>query len=242
LEKFIQESRHVEVQVLGDRAGTRIHLGERDCSIQRRHQKLLEEAPAPALQSETRRGLYKAALAVARAVNYVSAGTVEFLVDREGGFYFIEMNTRIQVEHPVTEMLTGVDLVSAQIRIAAGENLSLAQDRVQLIGHAVECRINAEDPDTFTPSPGRVTTWVPPGGPGVRVDSHLLAPCVIPPFYDSLIAKIIVHAETRAQAIRRMRRALSECVVEGVKTTIPFHLRLLDDPVFLEGGFALPTL
>ncbi len=242
LEKFIAESRHVEVQVLGDRSGTRIHLGERDCSIQRRHQKLLEEAPAPALAAETRAGLYKAALAVTRAVNYVSAGTVEFLVDRQGRFYFIEMNTRIQVEHPVTEMLTGIDLVREQIRIAAGEQLGLAQERVELTGHAIECRINAEDPDSFTPSPGRITAWGPPGGPGVRVDSHLLAPYVVPPFYDSLIAKIIVHAGSRADAIQRMRRALRECVVEGVKTTIPFHLRLLDDPVFLEGGFTLPTV
>ncbi len=242
LEKFIGESRHVEVQILGDRSGTRIHLGERDCSIQRRHQKLLEEAPAPALPAETRAGLYKAALAVARAVNYVSAGTVEFLVDRHGRFYFIEMNTRIQVEHPVTEMLTGIDLVREQIHIAAGEYLGLAQETVQFTGHAIECRINTEDPDTFTPSPGRITAWGPPGGPGVRVDSYLLAPCVVPPFYDSLVAKIIVHAGTRADAIRRMRRALRECVVEGVKTTIPFHLRLLDDPVFLEGGFALPRL
>jgi acetyl-CoA carboxylase biotin carboxylase subunit len=242
LERFIPESRHVEVQVLGDHGGSRIHLGERDCSIQRRHQKLVEEAPAPAISAETRAGLYRAALAVARAVNYASAGTVEFLVDREGRFYFIEMNTRIQVEHPVTEMLTGIDLVREQIRIAAGERLGLAQEDVQLLGHAIECRINAEDPQTFAPSPGRVTAWGPPGGPGVRVDSHLLAPTVIAPFYDSLLAKIIVHARTRAEAIDRMRRALSECVAEGVKTTIPFHLRLLDDPVFRQGGFALPAI
>jgi acetyl-CoA carboxylase biotin carboxylase subunit len=242
LEKFIEENRHVEVQILGDRGGTRIHLGERDCSIQRRHQKLLEEAPAPAISAETRAELHKAALSVARAVNYVNAGTVEFLVDRNGRFYFIEMNTRIQVEHPVTEMLTGIDLVREQILIAAGEHLALAQERVQLVGHAIECRINAEDPETFAPSPGRVTAWGPPGGPGVRVDTDLLAPYAIPPFYDSLIAKIIVHAATRADAIHRMRRALSECVVEGVKTTIPFHLRLLDDPVFAEGGFAVPAL
>ncbi|MBI4562793.1 MAG: acetyl-CoA carboxylase biotin carboxylase subunit [Candidatus Rokubacteria bacterium] len=242
LEKFIEENRHVEVQILGDRGGTRIHLGERDCSIQRRHQKLLEEAPAPAMSAETRAELHKAALSVARAVNYVNAGTVEFLVDPKGRFYFIEMNTRIQVEHPVTEMLTGIDLVREQILIAAGEHLALAQERVQLVGHAIECRINAEDPETFAPSPGRVTAWGPPGGPGVRVDSHLLAPYAIPSFYDSLIAKIIVHAATRPEAIHRMRRALSECVVEGVKTTIPFHLRLLDDPVFAEGGFAVPAL
>jgi len=194
------------------------------------------------MSAETRAELHKAALSVARAVNYVNAGTVEFLVDPKGRFYFIEMNTRIQVEHPVTEMLTGIDLVREQILVAAGEHLALAQERVQLVGHAIECRINAEDPETFAPSPGRVTAWGPPGGPGVRVDSHLLAPYAIPSFYDSLIAKIIVHAATRAEAIHRMRRALSECVVEGVKTTIPFHLRLLDDPVFAEGGFAVPAL
>ncbi len=242
IERFIPRNRHVEVQVLGDRAGARIHLGERDCSIQRRHQKLLEEAPAPALPAEARAGLYRAALTVARAVNYVSAGTVEFLVDDEGHFFFIEMNTRIQVEHPVTEMLTGMDLIREQIRIASGESLALAQEDVRLVGHAIECRINAEDPDTFAPSAGRITAWGAPGGPGVRVDSHLLAPAVIPPHYDSLIAKIIVHAATRGEAIRRMRRALGECVVVGVKTTIPFHLRVLDDPVFLEGGFARPTV
>jgi acetyl-CoA carboxylase biotin carboxylase subunit len=240
LEKFLEEVRHVEVQLLGDRSGTRIHLGERDCSVQRRHQKLLEEAPAPALAPATRAGLARAALAVAQAVNYVSAGTVEFLVDRKGQFYFIEMNTRIQVEHPVTEMLTGIDLVREQIRIAAGEQLGLLQEAVQLRGHAIECRINAEDPETFTPNPGRVTAWVPPGGMGVRVDSHMVAPCTIPPFYDSLIAKIIAHGRDRDEAIERMRRALSECRVEGVKTTIPFHLRLLRDPAFLAGDFTLP--
>ncbi len=242
LEKFIEEARHVEVQVLGDRAGTRIHLGERDCSIQRRHQKLLEESPAPAIPAETRAGLYQAALAVAQAVNYTSAGTVEFLVDREGNFYFIEMNTRIQVEHPVTEILTGIDLIREQILIAAGEPLSVKQSDVRLVGHAIECRINAEDPETWSPSPGRVTAWVPPGGPRVRVDSHLMAPYTIPSIYDSLIAKIIVHGEDRGEAIERMRRALSETIVEGVKTTIPFHLRLLQDPVFRAGGFSLPKL
>jgi acetyl-CoA carboxylase biotin carboxylase subunit len=242
LEKFVEEARHVEVQVLGDRAGTRIHLGERDCSVQRRYQKLLEESPAPAISPATRAGLHKAALAVAQAVNYTSAGTVEFLVDREGNFYFIEMNTRIQVEHPVTEMLTGIDLVREQILIAGGEALRWRQSDIRPVGHAIECRINAEDPDTFTPNPGRVTAWVPPGGPGVRVDSHLMPGYAIPSVYDSLIAKIIVHAENRGEAIDRMRRALSETIVEGVKTTIPFHLRLLEDPVFRAGGFALPKL
>jgi acetyl-CoA carboxylase biotin carboxylase subunit len=241
LEKFLDQARHVEVQVLGDRAGTRVHLGERDCSIQRRHQKLLEESPA-AIPSETRAGLHKAALALAQAVNYTSAGTVEFLVDAEGHFYFIEMNTRIQVEHPVTEMVTGMDLVREQIRIAAGEPLGLTQEAIGLVGHAIECRINAEDPDTFTPCPGRVTAWVPPGGPDVRVDSHLMASYTIPSVYDSLIAKIIVHGRDREEAIRRMRRALSETIVEGIKTTIPFHQRLLADPAFLAGGFPLPRL
>jgi acetyl-CoA carboxylase, biotin carboxylase subunit len=221
--------------VLGDRNGLRVHLGERDCSVQRRHQKLLEESPAPLLPAETREGLRRAALTVAAAVNYVNAGTVEFLVDADGHFYFIEMNTRIQVEHPVTELITGIDLVREQIRIASGEALGYRQDAVRLEGHAMECRINAEDPETFTPSAGRVTTWIPPGGFNVRVDSHLMAPYAVPPFYDSLLAKIIVRGADRAEAIDRMRRALRETVLEGVKTSIPFHLRLMDDPAFLEG-------
>jgi acetyl-CoA carboxylase, biotin carboxylase subunit len=234
-EKFIQNARHVEIQVLADRNGQRLHLGERDCSVQRRHQKLLEESPAPLLPIETRDGLRRAALTVAAAVNYVNAGTVEFLVDGDGQFYFIEMNTRIQVEHPVTELLTGIDLVREQIRIASGEPLGYRQDAVRFEGHAMECRINAEDPETFTPSAGRVTAWVPPGGFNVRVDSHLMAPYAVPPFYDSLLAKIVVRGADRAEAIDRMRRALRETVLEGVKTSIPFHLRLMDDPAFLEG-------
>src|SRR5438105_8104857 len=216
-EKFVENARHVEVQVLGDRNGIRVHLGERDCSVQRRHQKLIEESPAPHLRPETRAGLQKAALTVAGAVNYVNAGTVEFLVDADETFYFIEMNTRIQVEHPVTEMITGLDLIAAQIRIAGGEPLGYRQDAVRFDGHAIECRINAEDPDTFAPSAGRVTAWLPPGGFGVRVDSHMMVPYSVPPFYDSLIAKIIVHGRDRAEAIERMRRALGEMVVEGVK-------------------------
>jgi acetyl-CoA carboxylase, biotin carboxylase subunit len=237
-EKYIQEARHVEVQVLGDKNGIRVHLGERDCSVQRRHQKLIEEAPAPSLPAEARTGLHKAALAAAAAVNYMSAGTVEFLVDAATGqFYFIEMNTRIQVEHPVTEMVTGIDLVREQIRVAAGEPLGYRQDDIRPGGHAIECRINAEDPVTFAPSAGRVTAWIAPGGFGVRVDSHLMAPYVVPPFYDSLLAKIIVHGPDRATAIDRMRRALAETVVEGVKTTIPFHLKVLADPAFVEGRF-----
>jgi len=242
LEKFVDEARHVEVQVLGDRNGIRVHLGERDCSVQRRHQKLLEESPAPTISAEIRAGLCKAALAVANAVNYVSAGTVEFLVDRQERSYFIEMNTRIQVEHPVTEMVTGIDLVREQIRIAAGESLGYAQGAVHMSGHAIECRVNAEDPETFVPSPGRITAWVPPGGPKVRVDSHMMAGYAVPPHYDSLIAKIIVHGRDRAEAIARMQRALAETLVEGVKTTIPYHLKLLSDPAFVSGEFTLPRL
>jgi acetyl-CoA carboxylase, biotin carboxylase subunit len=236
-EKFIENARHVEVQVLGDRSGMRVHLGERDCSVQRRYQKLLEESPAPLLSAETRNGLHRAALTAAAAVNYVSAGTVEFLVDSDGRFYFIEMNTRIQVEHPVTEMLTGIDLVREQIRIAAGEPLGYRQDAVRFTGHALECRVNAEDPETFAPSAGRITAWLPPGGFAVRVDSHLTAAYTVPPFYDSLIAKVIVHGHDRDEAIARMRRALGETVVEGVKTTIPFLLKVLADPGFRAGGF-----
>ena len=237
-ERFVEGARHVEVQVLGDRNGIRVHLGERDCSVQRRHQKLIEESPAPRLPSETRAGLEKAALTVAGAVNYVNAGTVEFLVDPNHAFYFIEMNTRIQVEHPVTEMITGIDLVATQIAIAAGEPLGYRQDAVRFDGHAIECRINAEDPETFAPSAGRVTAWLPPGGFGVRVDSHLTVPYSVPPFYDSLLAKVIVHGRDRAEAIERMRRALGETVIEGVKTTIAYHLKTLADPAFVEGTAA----
>ncbi len=236
-EKFIEQARHVEVQVLGDRNGMRVHLGERDCSVQRRHQKLLEESPAPALPADTRAALHRAALMAAAAVNYVSAGTVEFLVGAEGDYFFIEMNTRIQVEHPVTETITGLDLIREQIRIAAGEPLGFRQDAVRFEGHAIECRLNAEDPETFSPSAGRVTAWVPPGGLGVRVDSHLMAPYAVPPFYDSLLGKIIVRGRDRGEAIDRMRRALAETVIEGVKTTIPFHLKILNDPAFVEGRF-----
>ena len=236
-EKLVERARHIEVQVLGDKSGIRVHLGERDCSVQRRHQKLVEESPAPGLGAETRAGLHRAALALAHAVNYVSAGTVEFIVDESERFYFIEMNTRIQVEHPVTEMVTGIDLIREQIRIAAGEPLGYRQDAIEFRGHALECRVNAEDPETFAPSAGRVTAWTPPGGFSVRVDSHLSAPCVVPPFYDSLLAKIIVHGSDRAEAIERMRRALYETRIEGVKTTIPFHLKVLGDPRFLGGTF-----
>jgi acetyl-CoA carboxylase biotin carboxylase subunit len=236
-EKLIEEARHVEVQVLGDQHGMRVHLGERDCSVQRRHQKLMEESPAPNLSATTRAGLHRAGLQAAAAVNYVNAGTVEFLVDTAGNYYFIEMNTRIQVEHPVTEMVTGMDIVREQIRVASGEPLGYRQDAVHFTGHALECRVNAEDPDTFAPSAGRVTAWVPPGGFNVRVDSHLMAPYNVPPFYDSLVAKIIVRAGERAEAIDRMRRALGETQLEGIKTSIPFLMKVLADPAFVEGRF-----
>jgi len=236
-EKFIEEARHVEVQVLGDQHGIRVHLGERDCTVQRRHQKLIEESPAPNLAPATRTGLHRAGLLAATAVNYVNAGTVEFLVDPDGNFYFIEMNTRIQVEHPVTEMVTGLDIVREQLRIAAGEPLGYRQEDIRFTGHAIECRVNAEDPDTFAPSAGRVTAWVPPGGFGVRVDSHLMASYAVPPHYDSLIAKIIAHGRDRAEAVERMTRALLETAVDGVKTSIAFQLKVLADPAFVEGRF-----
>ena len=236
MEKFIDRPRHVEVQVLADRHGNVVHLGERDCSIQRRHQKLLEEAPSPGLDPELRRRMGEAAVAAARSIDYEGAGTVEFLVDRSGAFYFMEMNTRIQVEHPVTEMVTGIDLIAEQLHIAGGEPLRLRQSDVQLRGHAIECRINAEDPQkNFRPAPGRITGWLPPGGPGVRVDSHVYTGYEIPVFYDSLIGKLIVWAPDREGAIRRMRRALMECAITGISTTIDFHLSLLDRPEFQRG-------
>jgi acetyl-CoA carboxylase biotin carboxylase subunit len=236
MEKFINRPRHVEVQVLADRFGNVVHLGERDCSIQRRHQKLLEEAPSPGLDPLVRERMGNAAAAAARTIGYEGAGTVEFLLDRSGEFYFMEMNTRIQVEHPVTEMVTGLDLIAEQLRIAGGEPISVSQKEVRLQGHAIECRINAEDPrQNFRPSPGKITGWLPPGGPGVRVDSHVYTGYDIPPFYDSLIGKLIVWAPTRELALRRMRRALSEWAVTGIPTTIEFHLALLDRPEFQKG-------
>jgi len=235
LERFLPDPRHVEIQILMDGQGQGIHLGERDCSIQRRHQKLLEEAPSPALTDALRQAMGRAALSVAQAAGYRNAGTVEFLLDERGSFYFMEMNTRIQVEHPVTEMVTGVDLVKAQLRIAAGEPLPLSQADVRISGHSLECRINAEDPDRFLPSPGRLTNFRPPGGPGVRVDSHAYAGYVVPPYYDSLLGKVIVHAHDRGEAIARMQRALDEMQIEGVQTTIPFHQKVLRHPDFLAG-------
>jgi acetyl-CoA carboxylase biotin carboxylase subunit len=242
LEKYVEGARHVEVQVLADPLGHTIHLGERDCSIQRRHQKLVEESPCPVMTETVRRELTGAALRLCRAVGYESAGTVEFLLDRGGRFYFLEVNTRIQVEHPVTEVVSGVDLVRAQILIAAGEPLGLRQEDVAFRGHAIECRVTAEDPVSFTPSPGRITAYVVPGGPGVRVDSHCLAGYTVPPHYDSLLAKVITHGADRAEALTRMRRAMAEFLVEGVKTTIPLHARLLADPRFAAGDYSTTFL
>ncbi|HEY9821285.1 MAG TPA: acetyl-CoA carboxylase biotin carboxylase subunit [Candidatus Sericytochromatia bacterium] len=236
LEKFVERPRHIEFQILADSYGNVIHLGERDCSIQRRHQKLLEEAPSPVLDSELREKMGTAAVMAAKSINYVGAGTVEFLLDRSGAFYFMEMNTRIQVEHPVTEMITGLDLIAEQIRIAQGEKLQLTQDQVVLKGHAIECRINAEDPDrNFRPHPGTISGYLPPGGPGVRMDSHVYTDYEIPPYYDSLIGKLIVWGPNRDAAIKRMKRALRECAITGVPTTIGFHQKILETPAFLEG-------
>ena len=219
MEKFIKKPRHVEIQILADRLGNVVHLGERDCSVQRRHQKLLEESPSPAINHSLRKKMGNAAIAAAKSISYEGAGTVEFLVDDDNNFYFMEMNTRIQVEHPVTEMVTGVDLIAEQIKIAGGENLEFTQDDIQLNGHAIECRINAEDPShNFRPSPGKITGWLPPGGPGVRVDSHVYTGYEIPPFYDSLIGKLIVWGKDRNTAIKRMNRALNECAVTGCST------------------------
>ena len=236
MEKFVDRPRHVEVQVLADRHGNVVHLGERDCSIQRRHQKLLEEAPSTAVTPELRRQMGEAAVAAARSIGYEGAGTVEFLVDRSGAFYFMEMNTRIQVEHPVTEVVTGVDLIAEQLRIAGGEAISVKQSEISLTGHAIEVRINAEDPrQNFRPAPGKITGWLPPGGPGVRVDSHVYTGYEIPPFYDSLIGKLIVWGIDRDHALKRLRRALSECAITGIPTTMDFHLSLLDRPEFQRG-------
>lgn len=236
LEKYLARPRHIEFQILGDSHGRVLHLGERDCSVQRRHQKLIEEAPSPALTPELRQTMGEAAVRGAKAIDYVGAGTIEMLLNEDNSFYFMEMNTRIQVEHPVTEMTTGFDLIKEQIRAAAGLPLSIPDTEIRLRGHAIECRINAEDPDrNFAPSPGTITAFHPPGGPGVRIDTHVYAGYRVPPFYDSLLAKLIVHGSTREEALVRMRFALAGFVLEGVHTTIPFLLRVLEHPDFIRG-------
>ena len=238
IERFVERPRHIEIQVLADEYGECVYLGERECSIQRRHQKLLEEAPSPVMTPELRQEMGEAAVAACKAIGYSSAGTIEFLLDEDKRYYFMEMNTRIQVEHPVTEMVTLTDIVRNQIRIAEGEPLGYSQEDVIMVGHAIECRINAESPDTFTPSPGTITTFNLPGGPGVRVDTYVYPGYRVPPFYDSMIAKVIVHARTRDLAIARMRRALDAMVIEGIKTTIPLHLRIMDNADFQAGNIS----
>jgi acetyl-CoA carboxylase biotin carboxylase subunit len=241
LEKYLEHPRHIEIQVLADAHKNAVYLGERDCSLQRRHQKVIEEAPAPDLPAKLRDKIGERCVEACRKIGYRGAGTVEFLYE-EGEFYFIEMNTRIQVEHPVTEMITGVDLVQEQIHIAAGEKLRIRQKDVQLRGHAIECRINAEDPYRFTPSPGKITSYHPPGGPGIRVDSHIYQGYSVPPNYDSMIGKVIAYGANREQAIGRMRVALSEMVVEGIQTNIPLHREMLNDIRFLRGGVSIHYL
>jgi len=239
IEKYIDQPRHVEIQIIADSHGHVVSLGERDCSIQRRHQKLIEESPSPAVDAKLRKRMGEAAVRGAKAVEYSSAGTIEFLVDAQGNFYFMEMNTRIQVEHPVTEAVTGIDLIKEQIRVAAGQKLSFSQEDVHWKGHAIECRINAEDPDhDFMPCPGQVTLYHPPGGPGVRVDSHLYTGYRVPPYYDSLLAKVITTGATRREAIQTMLRALDEMAVDPLKTTIPFHRKVLNDPSFIAGRYS----
>jgi acetyl-CoA carboxylase, biotin carboxylase subunit len=236
IEKYCEQPRHVEIQILADKHGNVIHLGERDCSIQRRHQKLIEEAPSTVVTPEIRKAMGEAAVKAAAAVGYNSVGTIEFLVDKNNNFYFMEMNTRVQVEHPVTEMVTGVDIVREQIRSAAGLPLRYKQEDIQIRGHAIECRINAEDSFKFTPCPGKITAYHPPGGPGVRVDSFVYDQYTVVPHYDSLIGKLIVHADTREDAIKRMARALDEYIIEGIKTTVFFHKRIMAHKDFIEGN------
>ncbi len=235
LEKFLQHPRHIEIQVLADEHGNVIHLGERDCSMQRRHQKIIEEAPAPGITEEIRNTIGACCVEACRRIEYRSAGTFEFLYENDC-FYFIEMNTRIQVEHPVTELVTGVDIVKEQLRIANGDELTYKQEDIQIRGHAIECRINAEDPETFMPSPGTIEHYHPPGGPGVRVDTHVYQGYKVPPHYDSMIGKLIVHGETRDLALRRMSIALSEIIIDGIKTNIPLHQKLVTNAAFMAGG------
>jgi len=235
IEKYVESPRHIEFQILGDHHGSVAHLGERECSIQRRHQKLIEESPSPGLSEKMRRKMGSIVIDAAKAVQYTNAGTFEFLMDPDGRFYFMEANTRLQVEHPVTEMVTGIDIVKEQIRIAAGEKLSFKQSEVTFMGHSIECRINAEDPDTFVPSPGVIHVFSVPGGPGVRLETFAHSDCTISPYYDSMIAKVITHGRDRAEAIARMKRTLEMTVIEGIKTSIPLHLRVLNDPDFVAG-------
>jgi acetyl-CoA carboxylase biotin carboxylase subunit len=242
LERYVEEARHIEFQVLADGDGTTVHLGERECTLQRRHQKVLEETPSLELTDRVRERMGKLVAKAARAVGYVNAGTFEFLMDARGRFNFMEANARLQVEHPITEMVTGVDVVKEQIRIASGESLSFRQADVRFTGHAIECRVNAEHPETFTPSPGVIRTFSAPGGPGVRIDTFAHAGCEVSPYYDSLVAKVIAHGQDRPEAIARMRRALAMTVIEGIDTNIPLHLRILQDPDFLEGRFTTTFL
>jgi acetyl-CoA carboxylase biotin carboxylase subunit len=235
IEKYLDNPRHIEFQIIGDHHGNLVHLGERECSIQRRHQKLLEESPSPVLSDKVRRRMGSLVVDAAKAVQYTNAGTFEFLMDGEGKFYYMETNTRLQVEHPVTEMVTGIDIVKEQIRIAAGERLSLRQNDITFTGHSIECRINAEDPVTFAPSPGLIHAWSTPGGPGVRIDTFAHSECTVSPYYDSMIAKVIVHGRDRQEAIARMRRTLEMTVIEGIKTSVPLHLQILNDPDFIAG-------
>jgi acetyl-CoA carboxylase biotin carboxylase subunit len=235
IEKYLENPRHIEFQILGDHHGNLVHLGERECSIQRRHQKLLEESPASPLTEKIRRKMGGLVVDAAKAVQYTNAGTFEFLMDKDGKFYFMEANTRLQVEHPVTEMVTGIDIVKEQIRIAAGERLGFKQSEVTFTGHAIECRINAEDPETFAPSPGVIHAFSVPGGPGVRIDTAAHSECTISPYYDSMIAKIIVHGRDRQEAIARMRRTLEMTVIEGIKTTVPLQLKIINEPDFAAG-------
>jgi acetyl-CoA carboxylase biotin carboxylase subunit len=238
MEKYLLEPRHIEVQIMGDLFGNVVHLGERECSIQRRHQKLIEESPSAVLEPGLRQRICDTAVRAAKAVGYFNAGTIEFLLDKRGDFFFMEMNTRVQVEHPVTELVTGIDIVKEQLRIAAGQKLSFTQEEVVQKGHAIECRINAEDPFKFTPSPGRITALHFPGGPGIRVDTAMHQDAVIPPHYDSMVAKLIAYGANRNEAIARMRRALDTLVIEGIKTTAPLHRRIMDHPDFIAGTFS----
>jgi acetyl-CoA carboxylase, biotin carboxylase subunit len=235
IEKYLQNPRHIEFQILGDHHGNVVHLGERECSIQRRHQKLIEESPSPALSDKLRRKMGGVVVDAAKAVQYANAGTFEFLLDAQGHFYFMEVNTRLQVEHGVTELVTGIDIVKEQIRVAAGERLSFRQSEVTFNGHAMECRINAEDPDTFAPSPGTIHVFALPGGPGVRVDTAAHSECLVSPYYDSMLAKVMVHGRDRLEAIARMRRTLDMTVIEGIKTNVPLHLRILAEDDFVNG-------